>query len=506
MEIAKAIFRRKCVFDEEQGRTMKIGIISDIHSNYRAFKACLDFFEKEKADYYLLLGDYVSDTPHPEKVMEMIYSLREKHKVFMIRGNREDYFLEDRAEDKGWTKCSAVGNLLYTKEKLTEEDFQFFEQLPICETLSIDGYPSITYCHGSPESTREHIYMDTENSDRWLEQIETDYLICGHTHQRCIYLYKEKTYINTGSCGIPIHNATMAECVMLTGVIRGGKNDWDINLISIPYDSQSLIEEIYTSGLYDYAHWFMNTNIQTLTCGIDRAACVVEEAYRIKNDEKDTGEGERVGTFPTEEHFRKAARKLNVPDYANNRNPVVIRMALPEDAEALLGIYSHYVENTAVTFEVETPSIEEFQERIRNTRKAFPYYVAQKDGKILGYAYASKFRTRAAYGWNSEFSVYVDKNAHRMGIGSLLLETVEETLIRQGIVNLYAIISDTPEESPYIPKESISFHKKNGFEEEGRLSKVGVKFGKWFDTVYMVKRLGECKDNPSKPQPYFIEQ
>lgn len=478
---------------------MKIGIISDIHSNYRAFKVCLDYFEKENVDYYLLLGDYVSDTPCPEKVMEMIYSLRREHRVLMVRGNREDYFLEDREKDKGWTDCSATGNLLYTKERLTENDFDFFEQLPVSGTFFEEGYPSITFCHGSPASTREHIYMNTENSDRWLEEIDTDYLIAGHTHQRCIYSHQGRTYINTGSCGIAIHNAKMAECVMLTGVDKDGRNDWDIDMLSLPYDAEALIEEFFSSGLYDRAHWFMNSNIQTLTTGIDRASLMVGEAYRLKGIQYNNLDID----FPSEEQFEQAADTLGIPDYQNERNPIFIRMATPDDAKSLLDIYSHYVKNTAVTYEVEVPSVEEFAERIRNVRKAFPYYVAQKDGKILGYAYASKFRTRAAYGWNSEFSIYVDKDIHRLGIGSLLLDAVEATLKRQGYVNLYAIVSDTPQESSYIPKESIPFHKKHGFVEEGRLSKTGVKFGKWFDTVYLVKRIGDNEDNPTAPQPYF---
>lgn len=483
---------------------MKIGIISDIHSNYRAFKVCLDYFAKEKADYYLLLGDYVSDTPCPEKVMEMIYTLRRDNKVKMVRGNREDYFLEDRASSKGWNDDygSATGNLLYTKERLTESDFTFFEELPVSDTFCLEGYPSITFCHGSPASTREHIYMDTENSDRWLKEIDTDYLIAGHTHQRCIYHHNGKTYINTGSCGIPMHNAKMAECVMLTGISENGKNDWKIDMLSFPYDSEALIAEIFSSGLYNRAHWFMNTNIQTLTCGIDRASSMVGEAYRIKGIDYNNLDGE----FPTEKQFEQAANKLNIPDYANVKNPVYVRMATAKDAKELLDIYSYYVENTAVTFEVETPTITEFQNRISTIRKTFPYYVAEKDGQILGYAYTSEFKTRAAYGWDCELSIYVNKNSHRMGIGSLLLEVVEETLRRQGIVNLYAVIADTLQASEYIPKESIPFHIKHGFEEEGRLSKSGVKFGKWFDTVYFVKRIKETEDNPSKPQPYFTEQ
>lgn len=481
---------------------MKIGVISDVHSNYRAFKECIDYLKKAEVDYFLLLGDYVSDTPRPEKVMGMIYGLKEEYPVLMVRGNREDYFLEDRLNDKGWTDCSATGNLLYTKERLTEADLDFFEKLPISGKLCLEGYPSITFCHGSPTSTREHIYMDTQNSDKWLDEIDTEYLLAGHTHQRCIYRHKGKTYINTGSCGIAIHNAKRAECVLLTGVNIDGEKDWDVEFLSLPYDVEALVEEMFQSGLYERAHWFMNTNIQTLTSGIDRASTLVEAANEIMKSELDG----TVGKFPSEKNFEQAAERLNVPDYANNRNPVYVRMATEDDAEELLSIYSYYVEETAVSFETVTPSVLEFQERIRNIRKDFPYYVAEKDGKILGYAYASKFRTREAYSWSSEFSIYVAKESHRLGIGSLLLDAITETLKRQGIVNLYAVVTDSSEDTCYSPKESLPFHRKNGFNEEFRLSKVGVKFGKWFDIVYLVRRLSENVSNPPKPQPYFTQK
>lgn len=480
---------------------MKIGIISDVHSNYRAFDACLEYFEKENVDYYLLLGDYVSDTPCPEKVMEMIYSLQKEYKVLMVRGNREDYFLEDKLNDKGWKDGSATGNLLYTRERLTENDYRFFEELPISDKLVLEGYPSISFCHGSPASTREHIYMDTETSDKWLDSTDTDYLIAGHTHQRCIYKHNGKTYINTGSCGIPISNATNAECVLLTSVDNSGLTDWKVDFLSLPYDTKAVVEEIFTSGLYDRAHWFMNSNIQTLTSGIDRASYMVGKAYDLMGKAYNNLTDE----FPTEEHFRLAAQELNIPDYAHNPNPIYIRMATPADADKLLSIYSYYVKNTAVTFETEIPSVEEFQNRIREIRKSFPYYVAEKDGKILGYAYASTFKTRAAYAWDSELSIYIDKDIHRQKIGSLLLDAIESTLTRQGIINLYAVIADTPRDTQYLPKESISFHKKHGFIKEGRLSKTGSKFGEWFDTVYLVKHLADNIDNPPKPQPYFTE-
>lgn len=493
---------------------MRIGIISDIHSNYRAFGACTEYMEREEVDIYLLLGDFVSDTPCPEKVMDMVYALMKKHRVMAIRGNRERYMLDNRDHNSNWKDGSSTGNLLYTYEHLRSRDLEFFSKLPVSDTLRVDGYPSITFCHGSPASDRELIYMDTDSARRWLTEIDTDYLIAGHTHQKCIYRYNGRTYINTGSCGIPIHNAGMAECVILTGTDR----EWDIRMVSVPYDVYAVVDEIFDSGLYARGHWFINTNIQTLTCGIDRATQLVEKAHELMNDDKrkavTTGTaGQQSGSNngpedpgPTEEHFRKAAEAVGVPEYGNNRHPIIVRMAVPEDAREILNIYKPYIENTAITFECEVPSVEEFSNRIRNTRKQYPYMVAVRDGEILGYAYASQFRSRAAYSLCAELSLYIRKDVHRQDIGELLLSAMEEALRRQCVVKLYSVVTDCEGTSPYMPKESLSFHKKHGFTVEGVLSKVGVKFGKWFDIVFLYKQLNGTVDDPGARQPYFTKQ
>ena len=98
----------------------------------------------------------------------------------------------------------------------------------------------------------------------------------------------------------------------------------------------------------------------------------------------------------------------------------VIRTARPEDAEALLEIYAPYVLQTAVTFEYDVPSVEEFTARIEQTLKRYPYLVAEVDGAVAGYAYASPFHARAAYGWDTELSIYLQPGLQRHRLGSRL--------------------------------------------------------------------------------------
>ena len=106
-----------------------------------------------------------------------------------------------------------------------------------------------------------------------------------------------------------------------------------------------------------------------------------------------------------------------------------IREAVPGDAGELLAIYKPYVETTAITFEYEAPSRAEFEERIRHTKKKYPYLVACRGEEILGYAYAGAFKGRAAYDWAVETSIYVRKGLGRQGIGSGLYAALELSLI-----------------------------------------------------------------------------
>lgn len=134
-----------------------------------------------------------------------------------------------------------------------------------------------------------------------------------------------------------------------------------------------------------------------------------------------------------------------------------VRLATPQDAEELLEIYRYYVEHTAITFEYETPSITEFRQRIKQTLKRYPYLAAvDGHGKIVGYAYASSFKNRAAYDWSVETTIYVDKDVKRQGIGKKLYEALEEILRKQHVINLDACITDPEIEDEYVTKTVFS--------------------------------------------------
>jgi phosphinothricin acetyltransferase len=176
---------------------------------------------------------------------------------------------------------------------------------------------------------------------------------------------------------------------------------------------------------------------------------------------------------------------------------VRIRMAAPEDARELLLIYDYYVKETAITFEYETPSVEEFEGRIKKVLERFPYIVAEESGVILGYAYASPFHERAAYQWCAEMSIYLDRNVRGRGIGRLLYEELEARLRNMGILNLNACIGYPDREDEHLTFASVRFHERMGYSMVGEFHKCGFKFGKWYNMVWMEKLIGEHRMDPS---------
>lgn len=167
-----------------------------------------------------------------------------------------------------------------------------------------------------------------------------------------------------------------------------------------------------------------------------------------------------------------------------------IRDVKIEDTSRLLEIYGYYVEKTAITFETEVPSTEEFSERIRNITKKYPYLVIEEDSKIVGYAYAGVFKNRAAYDKSCELTIYIDKSYKKQGYGRYLYEALEKRLADMGIENLYACIGDPVVNDQYLDNNSEKFHAHLGFTKIGSFFKCGYKFGNWYNMIWMEKLIG----------------
>ena len=167
-----------------------------------------------------------------------------------------------------------------------------------------------------------------------------------------------------------------------------------------------------------------------------------------------------------------------------------IRLVDKNDSNNILKIYESYIKDTAISFEIKVPDLSEFSNRIEKIIKKYPFLVYEIDGKIVGYAYASQYRERAAYNYNVETSIYTLLEYHGKGIAYELYDKLIKILYELGYINIYACYT-----LPNI--KSKKFHKKFGFKEISVYKKTGYKFGQWHDVIWLHKKIQDY-DNPKK--------
>jgi len=176
------------------------------------------------------------------------------------------------------------------------------------------------------------------------------------------------------------------------------------------------------------------------------------------------------------------------PAPAAHRPPLRIRAATAGDLPAIQAIYAHHVRHGRASFEEEPPTLEEMQRRHAEVlRQGLPYLVAERDGEVLGYAYASAYRTRSAYRFTIEDSVYIDHRHAGEGLGRALLCELLARCEAGPWRQMVAVVASTASGEG---AGSIALHEKLGFRVIGRLEAVGFKHGQWIDTLLMQRPLG----------------
>ncbi len=172
---------------------------------------------------------------------------------------------------------------------------------------------------------------------------------------------------------------------------------------------------------------------------------------------------------------------------------VDIRTANLDDAQDILNIYAYYVKHSSLTFEYEVPTVDEFKGRMEHILEFYPYLIAESKNGIIGYAYAGRFQPRAAYAWNAEMSIYLNKNVRGQGIGKSLYQLLEGILREQHIIKTIAHITLPVDE--YSDFGSIQFHERMGYHMVGKIDYLGYKFGRWYTGTYMDKLIAAPLDN-----------
>ena len=163
---------------------------------------------------------------------------------------------------------------------------------------------------------------------------------------------------------------------------------------------------------------------------------------------------------------------------------MTIRNVRSADAEAILRIYAPFVLDSAVSFELELPSVEDMQKRIAHYTEKYPWIVAEENGEVIGYAYASSYRERLAYQYNVETSVYIDQQHQRKGVAKKLYDELFSILKEKGFYQAFAVIT--------MPNEkSEAFHKANNFNSFAVFENVGFKFNQWHNVLWMARKIGD---------------
>jgi len=173
----------------------------------------------------------------------------------------------------------------------------------------------------------------------------------------------------------------------------------------------------------------------------------------------------------------------------------IIRVARLDDAAGVAEIYAPAVLERSTSFEITAPDAREFASRISHVLEKYPWLVCESAGDIIGYAYGTAHRDRAAYRWSVDVSAYVRADVHRRGVGTALYSSLFEILALQGYRNAYAGIT-----LPNAASEGM--HMRAGFKLVGVYHHVGYKFGAWHDVAWLERVIVPAVKDPSEPRPF----
>ena len=230
---------------------MRVAVMSDIHSNYYAFKATYEDAVECGTEGFIFLGDYVSDLSEPRRTMDLVYEIQSRYPTVCLRGNREGYMLDCESGKSTFTRGSSSGSLLFTYEHLRIEDMDFFRGLDISNTIVIDGV-RIEIAHAAMENDRYYFDGNDGRTADIFPQMKCDYLLTGHSHKQYILRNGSKTIINPGSVGIP-QGGTQNPKYALLDIVNGSIS---CQLREVPYDMTDTIRSQFASGLVDYAKYW----------------------------------------------------------------------------------------------------------------------------------------------------------------------------------------------------------------------------------------------------------
>lgn len=273
---------------------MRVAVLSDIHSNYHAFKTCYEDAVKCGAESFIFLGDYVSDLSEPQRTMDLVYEIQSKYPTVCLRGNREGYMLDCESGRSSFTRGSKSGSLLFTYEHLRKKDLEFIRGLKISDTIEIEGV-RIEIAHAAMDNDRYYFDSKDGHTADIFPQMKCNYLLTGHSHKQYIQRNADKTIINPGSVGIPQGGTPHPKYALLD--IENGSISCQLR--EVPYDMTDAIRSQFASGLVDCAKYWAIGILYDIITGEE---CVLKLLSDV----------EKSGDFTNEEIWKSAAMELDM--------------------------------------------------------------------------------------------------------------------------------------------------------------------------------------------------
>ena len=287
---------------------MEIAVLSDIHGNYVALERCLKYAINRGVRTFLFLGDYIGELAYPEKTMQILYDLQQHYQCYFIRGNKEEYWLNYRANgEKGWIdKSSTTGALLYAYNTLSEIDFEFFTKLEPTQEIVFGRLPSILICHGSPYKISEKMLPGDNRTIEIINSVRVSLILCGHTHRQQKISHNKTSVLNPGSVGMPLLSEGKTQFLILHGL----DDNWSEEFISLSYDVERVINEIHESKLDVHAPYWSYITEYSLRTGLVSHGEVLDRAMKLCREET----GDCIWPDVPERHWSQAVGEL--PSYA----------------------------------------------------------------------------------------------------------------------------------------------------------------------------------------------
>lgn len=283
----------------------KIAVLADIHSNHIALEACLKEAKNRGTEQYLFLGDYLGELAYPEQTMEILDQLSRQYPCIFIRGNKEDYWIRHHNGIGNWVSgTSGSGMLIYVYERLTSQQIEAFEKMPIAQKISYPGYPPFVICHGSPWKLNESLREDYDYIEERTRQLETELTICAHFHIQCEYTRNGRIVVNPGAVGVPLRSGGLTQFMML----YGEEGQWRKEFISLPYNIEMAIQEMDAEKLFQQAPGWYRVTKEVLRKGTPTHLTALSKAHDLYLLETGIDDWNSI----PEKYWDKALAALNI--------------------------------------------------------------------------------------------------------------------------------------------------------------------------------------------------